>query len=80
MKSRDYEKAWHVLKEKMLSDYVKTHKEVEKVIKPNSQYHLFQVANAMVGKNELRRLLKHMDNLDGTREFANLLHDLERGK
>ena len=78
MKPRDYEKAWHTLKEKMLSDYVKTHKAVEKIIKPNNQYHLFQVANAMVGKNELQRLLEVMDYLDETNEFSNLLHDLER--
>ena len=79
MKPNDYKKAWHTLKEHMLADYVKTHNEVEKVFKPNNQYHLFQVANAMVAKNDLRVLLTNMDNLDGTHEFANLLHDLERG-
>lgn len=78
MKTRDYEKVWYTLKEKMLSDYVKTHKALEKSIKPNNQYHLFQVANAMVGKNELRIWLTNMDRLDGTNEFSNLLHDLER--
>lgn len=33
----------------------------------------------MVSKNELSRDLKHMDQLDGTHEFQNLLSDLERG-
>ncbi|AYU54663.1 hypothetical protein [Staphylococcus debuckii] len=79
MKPRDYETAWQRLKDHMLAEYVKTHKETKRVIKPNNQYHLFQVANAMVAKDEFRKLLTHMDNLDGTHEFSNLKHDLERG-
>lgn len=77
MKPHDYKNAWYTLKEKMLADYVKTYKEVEKIIKSNNQYHLFQVANAMVAKDEFSKLLRRMDNLDGTNEFSNLLIDLE---
>nr|WP_290125880.1 hypothetical protein [Staphylococcus epidermidis] len=56
---------------------MKVHRSVNQIIKPNNQYHLFQIANAMVIKNELNRDLKYMDELDGTHEFQNLLSDLE---
>ncbi|PTJ02726.1 hypothetical protein BU047_05330 [Staphylococcus simulans] len=79
MKPRDYENAWHTLKEKMLADYVSVHKEEDDIKKNKGQHYQFQVANAMVGKSELQRLLEVMDYLDKTNEFSNLLHDLERG-
>ena len=79
MKDKDYKRAWLELKEKKLQEYAKVHRSVNQIIKPNNQYHLFQIANAMVSKNELARDLKYMDRLDGTHEFQNLLNDLERG-
>lgn len=79
MKDKDYKRAWLELKEKKLQEYAKVHRSVNQIIKPNNQYHLFQIANAMVSKNELARDLKYMDQLDGTHEFRNLLSDLERG-
>lgn len=77
MKDKDYKRAWLELKEKKLQEYVKVHRSVNQIIKPNNQYHLFQIANAMVSKNVLARYLKYMDQLDGTHEFQNLLDDLE---
>ncbi|MCG1738405.1 hypothetical protein K4R81_05835 [Staphylococcus epidermidis] len=79
MRDKDYKRAWLELKEKKLKEYVEVHRSVNQIIKPNNQYHLFQIANAMVSKNELSRDLKYMDQLDGTHEFQNLLSDLERG-
>lgn len=79
MKDKDYKRAWLELKEKKLQEYVKVHRSVNQIITPNNQYQLFQIANAMVSKNELIRDLKYMDQLDGTHEFQNLLSDLERG-
>lgn len=79
MKDKDYKRAWLELKGKKLQEYVKIHRSVNQIIKPNNQYHLFQIANAMVSKNELARDLKYMDQLDMTHEFQNLLSDLERG-
>lgn len=79
MKDKDYKRAWLELKEKKLKEYVKVHRSVNKILTPNNQYQLFQIANAMVSKNELIRDLKYMDQLDGTHEFQNLLSDLERG-
>ena len=79
MKDKDYKSLWIKLKEKKLKEYVEVHRSVNQIIKPNNQYHLFQIANAMVIKNELNRDLKYMDQLDGTHEFQNLLSDLERG-
>ncbi|MEX3465889.1 hypothetical protein [Staphylococcus epidermidis] len=79
MRDKDYKRAWLELKEKKLKEYVKVHRSVNQIITPNNQYQLFQIANAMVSKNELSRDLKYMDELDGTHEFQNLLSDLERG-
>lgn len=80
MRDKDYKRAWLELKEKKLQEYVKVHRSVNQIITPNNQYQLFQIANAMVSKNELSRDLKYMDQLDGTHEFQNLLSDLERGE
>lgn len=77
MKDKDYKSLWIKLKEKKLQEYVKVHRSVNQIITPNNQYQLFQIANAMVSKNELSRDLKYMDQLDGTHEFQNLLSDLE---
>ena len=77
MKDKEYKRAWLELKGKKLQEYMKVHRSVNQIIKPNNQYHLFQIANAMVIKNELNRDLKYMDELDGTHEFQNLLSDLE---
>lgn len=77
MRDKDYKRAWLELKEKKLQEYVKVHRSVNQIITPNNQYQLFQIANAMVSKNELSRDLKYMDQLDGTHEFQNLLSDLE---
>lgn len=69
MKDKDYKSLWIKLKEKKLQEYVKVHRSVNQIITPNNQYQLFQIANAMVSKNELIRDLKYMDQLDGTHEF-----------
>lgn len=76
MKDKQYKDAWQTFKEERIQEYVKLHHTVNQVIKPNNQYHLFQVANAMVGKNDLAHILKRMDKLDNTRDFSNLLNDL----
>ncbi|MDW4128404.1 hypothetical protein QI229_03225 [Staphylococcus saprophyticus] len=77
MKDREYKEIWQTFKQERTQEYIKLHRTVNQVIKPNNQYHLFQVANAMVGKNDLAHILKHMDELDNTNEFSNLLSDLE---
>lgn len=76
MKDREYRYAWEKFKEMRMQEYIKLHRTVNQIIKPNNQYYLFQVANAMVGKRDLAHMLKEMDKLDGTNEFSNLLSDL----
>jgi hypothetical protein len=76
MKPKDYERAWKTFKEERTQEYIKLHRTVNQVIKPNNQNYLFQVTNAMVGKKDLAHILKHMDQLDGTNEFSNLLNDM----
>lgn len=39
MKPREYEKAWHTLKEKMLADYVSVRKEEDDIKKNKSQHY-----------------------------------------
>lgn len=77
MKDREYKDAWQTFKEERTKEYIKLHRSVNQITKPNNQYHLFQVANALVGKKDLAHILKQMDKLDGTNEFSNLLSDLE---
>ena len=74
---REYKNAWQTFKEMRIQEYIKLHRTVNQVIKPNNQYHLFQLVNAMVGRNDLAHILKEMDKLDGTQDFNNLLSDLE---
>ena len=78
MEIKDYKDIWFKLKEKKLQEYAGFHHLLNQTIKPDSQYHLFQIANAMVGKNEVYQVLEQMDLLDGTQEFQKLLNDLER--
>ncbi|WP_217971481.1 hypothetical protein [Staphylococcus xylosus] len=80
MKDREYKDAWQTFKEERTQEYIKLHRTVNQVTKPNSQHHLFQLANAIVGKKDLAHILKHMDKLDGTNEFSNLLSDLDTKK
>ena len=77
MKDREYKDVWQTFKEMRMQEYIKLHRTVNQIIKPNNQYHLFQIANAMVGKKDLAHILKEMDKLDGTNDFNNLLSDLE---
>ncbi|MGY0413998.1 hypothetical protein ACW5YJ_12280 [Staphylococcus sp. mip270_02] len=76
MKDREYKDAWQKFKEMRMQEYIKLHRTVDRVTKPNSQHHLFQLANAIVGKKDLAHILRYMDELDGTNEFSNLLSDL----
>lgn len=67
MKDREYRYAWEKLKDKLLRDYP-------------SAVHLADVSNGDGERGELSKyeeVLKHMDKLDGTNEFSNLLSDLE---
>lgn len=69
MKPRDYETAWHTLKETLLTQYPYK--------KRNAEFLEGEFENGMCEK--LKQVLNHMDYLDGTHEFSNLKHDLERG-
>ena len=83
MKPRDYEQAWHTLKESLLAQYpvrLRRVRETKRLVenhskawKPKDYYY------ELAGLEQLGRDLTNMDNLDGTQEFANLKHDLERG-
>ncbi|MDU6763686.1 MAG: hypothetical protein E6445_01690 [Staphylococcus sp.] len=66
--------AWDKLKKEKLNDYKQYSKKLEEawgfdyITRPIENY---------LGEMEL--ILKRMDQLDGTKEFQNLLSDLERG-
>lgn len=77
MKDEQYKELWQTFKEDRTKEYIKLYRTVNQVINPEWQYQVYQVANAMISKNDLSHILKHMDKLDGTNEFSNLLSDLE---
>lgn len=67
MKDREYKVAWQELKDKLLSDY------------PTVE-HLADVSNGDWERGELSKhedILRHMDKLDGTKQFSKLLSDME---
>ncbi|WP_436883697.1 hypothetical protein [Mammaliicoccus sciuri] len=76
----NYEKVWKSLKEKRIQEYIKLHQTCNQAVTPNNQIHLFSIANAMVSKKDLAHILNEMDKLDGTHEFSNLLHDMNRSE
>lgn len=76
----NYEKAWKTLKEKRIQEYIKLHQTCSQIVLPNNQYHLLAISNAMVSRKDLAYILGEMDKLDGTKEFSNLLHDMNRSE
>lgn len=76
----NYEKAWKTLKEKRIQEYIKLHQTCSQIVLPNNQYHLLAISNAMVSKKDLAYILGEMDKLDGTKEFSNILDDLNRSE
>lgn len=71
MKNREYKDAWQELKEQMLESYANY--EGQKRINKNMGFHKI-LEGAQIS---LAPVLEHMDKLDGTKEFSNLLTDLE---
>ena len=74
MKDREYKDAWKTLKEEMLESYVNY--ERQKRINKNVGFHKI-LEGAQIS---LAPVLEEMDELDGTHEFSNLLHDLNRSE
>lgn len=73
MKARDYEKAWHELKEKYMQEYIQLHARYEQ------NYDFVYIAQPIKSSmTSLGRILTDMDNKDGSCEFKNLLEDLKR--
>ena len=68
MKDREYRVAWNSLKDTMLEEYPLVDHEAD-------------VSNGEAERGILstyEKVLKRMDHLDGTHEFSNLLHDMNR--
>ena len=70
MKDREYREAWQTLKEEMITEYP----------------FLVEGSNHTNGEGEhaemckANEILERMDQLDGTNEFSNLLHDMNRSE
>lgn len=64
----DYKKMWHEWKERQIRSFVLLHENAK--IREDKYY--------LLERNKLAFELREMDRLDGTNEFHNLLHDLER--
>lgn len=68
MKDREYKEAWNSLKDAMLEEYPSVDHEAD-------------VSNGDAERGVLsayEKVLKQMDQLDGTHEFSNLLNDMNR--
>lgn len=68
MKDREYREARNFLKDAMLEEYPAVDHEAD-------------VSNGDAERGVLstyEKVLKQMDQLDGTKEFSNLLHDMNR--
>lgn len=70
MKDREYRDAWNTLKDTMLEEYPAVDHEAD-------------VSNGDAKRGVLstyEKVLNQMDKLDGTYEFSNLLHDMNRSE
>lgn len=67
MKDREYKDAWQKLKEEKIRYFILLH----------DAYKVHQLENQRAALNATRKTLLKMDKLDGTKQFSNLLSDLE---
>lgn len=67
MKDRKYKEAWQTLKEKKMQEYIRLHEGIEG---------FFAFDNMQILSSDLTE----MDKLDGTKEFSNLLDDMNRSE
>lgn len=64
----DYKHIWQDWKERKIRSFILLHENVK--IRKDKYY--------SIERNKVAYELREMDELDGTQEFQNLLHDLER--
>lgn len=64
----DYKRIWQDWKERQIRSFVLLHENAK--IREDKYY--------LLERNKVAFELREMDRLDGTNEFDNLLHDLER--
>ncbi|MDT0710181.1 hypothetical protein RM614_03450 [Mammaliicoccus sciuri] len=65
MAKKNYENMWHELKEELLAEYPL----------------LVRVWGSTTAEMSIaNEILRRMDELDGTHEFSNLLHDMNRSE
>ncbi|MEB7449895.1 hypothetical protein NGB74_02575 [Staphylococcus chromogenes] len=65
----DYKRIWQELKEEHIKEYIMLQGFIRR--HPRIQHYKSLLTN-------IEMILKRMDKLDGTHEFQNLLHDLEK--
>uniref|UniRef100_A0AB39C806 Terminase small subunit n=1 Tax=Staphylococcus phage Pel11 TaxID=3235046 RepID=A0AB39C806_9CAUD len=72
----DYKRIWQELKEERIEEYIML-QDYTRVLQSYIRRHpRIERSKSLLTKTEM--ILKRMDELDGTNEFHNLLHDLER--
>lgn len=72
----DYKRIWQELKEECIEDYIMLQGYI-RVLQSDTQRHP-RIEHYKSLLTNIEMTLKRMDMLDGTNEFHNLLHDLER--
>ncbi|WP_436888088.1 hypothetical protein [Mammaliicoccus sciuri] len=74
MRDREYKDAWQTLKEENLKTYLKIIGQ-QRQSNTSIKQTMLEGASIWLGKK-----LTRMDQLDGTHEFSNLLHDMNRSE
>ncbi|MGO1989577.1 hypothetical protein [Mammaliicoccus vitulinus] len=82
MKDKEYKNVWQTFKEELLQDYVAQRQRVERVKRRNYEgYPKAMLSDISYERGKLGQMtveLHFLDELDGTREFSNLLDDMNR--
>ncbi|UXV30011.1 hypothetical protein [Mammaliicoccus sciuri] len=84
MKDREYREAWENFKEELLQDYIEQRQRVERVKRRNYEgYPKTRLSDVAYERGKLGQMtveLHFLDELDGTNEFSNILHDTNRSE
>lgn len=84
MKDREYKEVWENFKEKLLQDYIKQKQRVERVKRRSHEgYTKAILSDVSYERGKLGQMIVELhllDELDGTKEFSNILHDMNRSE
>lgn len=84
MTDKEYKDAWQTFKEELLQDYVDQKQRVERIKRRIYEgYPKAKLSDIAYERGKLGQMtseLHYLDELDGTKEFSNILHDMNRSE